>query len=144
MPRSLEERVAALEAAVEALKPVELGDLSSEFNNMRVHRCPPKWIDSGGPDYTGSRLSETTPEFCDALSSFLSWRAGKEEQEAKTYLSKKTGEQLPVAPLTRRDAARAKAWGKRLREAGPAITKTRGVAVQRSLGDYDDGTDLPF
>lgn len=136
MTKSLEERVAALEAAVEALKPVDVGDINSEWNNFVVRRSPKNWLASGGTDYEGRRLSETTPEFCDALASFLDWRATKEAEEGKTYVKKATGEALPVAPLTRKDAARAKAWARRLREAAP---------TQRplSLGTSDD-SDIPF
>lgn len=119
MTLSIEERLTALEAAVAALKPIDVGDLNSEWANFVIRKCPPSWLKSGGPDYEGRRLSETSPEFCDALASMLDWRAGKETEENKTYLKKTTGESLPVAPLTRKDAARCRAWAKRLRETLP-------------------------
>ena len=121
MTLSIESRLTALEAAVAALKPINLGDLTSEYNNPRVYKSPKTWLQSGGVDYAGRLLSETTPEFCDAFASFLTWKAGKEAEENKTYEKKATGERLPVAPLTRKDAARARAWAVRLRDAVHAV-----------------------
>lgn len=133
MQKTVEERLAALEAAVEALKPIDVGDLNSEWANFVVRSSPRSWLETGGHDYTGQRLSACPPEFLDALASFLDWKGGKEEQEKRTYLKKTTGEQVPVAPLTRRDAERCRAWAKRLRETAP---------TQRVL--IADPLDLPF
>ncbi len=136
MSQTIEQRLAALEAAVEALKPVEIGDIHSEWNNFVIRRVPSSWLKTGGPDYSGQRLSDTSPEFCDALAAFLTWRASKETEENKTYVKKATGETLPVAPLTRKDAARARAWARKLREVSP---------TQRPLQVDDFAQDeLPF
>ncbi len=132
MTLSIEERLSALEAAVAAMKPIDLGDLNSEYNNPRVYKSPKTWLQSGGVDYEGKRLSETTADFCEAFASFLTWKAGKEEEEKKTYEKRGTGERLPVAPLTRKDAARAAAWAKRLRAGG------------QSGHSQSDADELPF
>lgn len=136
---SVEERLSALEAAVAALKPQAAIDLNDPYSDIVCFRSPPKWIEAGGPDYAGVKISQTTPEFCDAMASFLDWKAGKEAAENKTYTKKATGEMLPVAPLTRKDASRCRAWSKRLREQAPA---RRGAPVQQGFGS-DDG-EIPF
>ena len=131
MTLSIEARLTALESAVAALKPIDVGDLNSEWANFVVRKSPPAWLKSGGIDYEGRRLSETTPEFCEAVASLLDWRAGKEEGETKTYIKKATGESLPVAPLTRKDAARARAWAAKLR------------ATVHAVASHDEA-ELPF
>lgn len=139
MTLSIEERLANLEAAVAALKPIELGDLNSEYNNPRVYKSPKTWLQSGGIDYEGKRLSETSPEFCEAFAGFMEWKAGKEAEENKTYEKKATGERLPVAPLTRKDAARARAWAARLR----GLSSSPAPAGSGYGGTGSD-SDLPF
>ncbi len=114
--RTIEERLSALEAAVEAMRPADLSDKYADFT---VRKSPPKWIDSGGPDYTGSPISQTSPEFCEAIASFLDWQASKDEERNHSYVNAK-GDTVFPAKYARKDAARARAWGKRLREATPA------------------------
>lgn len=121
--KALNERVAKLEAAVEALRPVDLGDITSEYNNFAVRKDPKSWLDSGGESYAGKRLSECPPAYLDALASLFEWMARKDEESGNTYVNKKTGEAMPTAPLKRKDAARAKAWAKKLREGGAPTPK---------------------
>lgn len=120
--RQLKMQVAKLVGGPGVAKaPMNLGDITSEYNDFVVRKDPPNWRKQGLPSFEGRRLSQTTPEFLDALAQFLDWRAGKEEEENATYTSKKTGQQEPKSPWTRKDAARARAWAERLREGGAAV-----------------------
>ena len=150
MTKSLEERVAALESAVEALRPVDVsGDKYADFT---VRRSPPQWLEGGGPDYAGQPISSTTPEFCDAIASFLSWQADKDEAKNYSYVNAK-GDTVFPAKFARKDAARARAFAVKLRATPrrtdaplPAPRRQAGPA-QPTFGDYgaDDGVDpIPF
>lgn len=135
MTKSLEDRVAALEAAIESLKPV---DLSDKYADFVVRKSPPNWITSGGHDYSGELVSKTSPEFCDALASFLDWQASKDEEQKKSYVNAKGATVFP-AVFARKDAGRARAWAKRMRE-------TAQPAVANSWTAPRTGTDdgIPF
>ncbi len=121
---TLEERVAALEAKLEGLleaaKPV---DLSSQYANFKVRKSPPNWLEHGGNDYAGYPIAETTPEFCEALASYLDWQAGKDEAKNYSYVNAKGTTVFP-AKYARIDAARARAWAQRMRAQAPGIAKT--------------------
>lgn len=150
MTKSIEERVAALESAVESLRPVDVsGDKYADFT---VRKCPPSWLESGGPDYTGQPISSTTPEFCDAIASFLDWQAGKDEAKNYSYVNGK-GDTVFPAKYARKDAARARAFALKLRatprrtDAPLPAPRRQGGPAQPTFGDYDsdDGSDLiPF
>ncbi len=142
--KDLQKRVMKLEMEREASKPVDLGDLTSDWNNFVIRRDPKNWVDNGGPSYEGQRLSEASPEYLDALAGMLEWKAKKEAEEGKTYPSKKTGELLPVSPLTRKDAARARAWAERLRKAGPRTESAHERAKRNGYQPDDDDGGLPF
>lgn len=147
MSKTLEERVAALESIIESLRPVDLSDRYADFT---IRKSPPQWLTSGGHDFAGQPISTTSPEFCDAIASFLTWQAEKDEEQNKTYVNAK-GVTVAPAVYARKDAARARAWAARLREsrrpgAAPAQTLRRQPGpAQPSFGDHlDDGSDLPF
>ncbi len=125
--KSIEERLSALEVAIEAMKPA---DLSDKYADFVVRRSPPQWLESGGPDYTGTNISQTTPEFCDAIASFLDWQASKDEAKGYSYVNGK-GDTVFPAKFARKDAQRARGWAQRLRAAGPAKRAT-------------DSGELPF
>lgn len=144
--KTVEERLAALESAVEAMRPVDIaGDKYADFT---IRRSPPQWLEGGGPDYTGQPISSTTPEFCDAIASFLDWTAGKDEAKSYSYVNSK-GDTVFPAKFARKDAARARAWAVKLREnrrpgASAAAPPRRQAPTQAHLGDHDDGSDHPF
>lgn len=120
--KTIEERIAALEAAVAAMKAsatasatIEVDIANDRYANFSVYKCPPKWLEAGGTDYAGMTLSETTPEFCEALASFLDWQAARDEAKNYSYVNGK-GETVFPAKFARKDAARARAWAKKLRD----------------------------
>lgn len=133
--KTLEERVAALEAKVEAMQPIDI-DLSQEWNNPVVRKDPKNWLEQGGTSFEGRRFSECPPAYLDALAGLFTWMAKKDQESGATYVSKKTGEALPTAPLKLKDAARAKAWAAKLRATGT-------TPAGREPGS-DDDTSLPF
>ncbi len=127
--KSVEERLAALEAIIESLRPVDLSDKYADFT---IRRSPPQWLEGGGPDYTGHTISQTTPEFCDAIASYLDWTAAKDEAKNYSYVNGK-GDTVFPAKFARKDAARARAWAAKLR-AKPSVVRSR----------RDDADELPF
>lgn len=138
--KTIEQRIAELEATVAKLQgaaasaqPVDLA--SDKYADLTVRRSPPKWLESGGPDYTGTAISQTTPEFCDALAAYLDWTAAKDEAKNYSYVNGK-GETVFPAKYARKDAARARAWAVRLR-AAPVVASS----AWRPGGDTGD---LPF
>ncbi len=148
MARTIEERLAALEAAVAALKPQAPVDLDADkYADFTIRRCPPKWIDSGGRDYTGDSISTTTAEFCDALASFLDWTAEKDEAKNYSYVNGK-GDTVFPARFARKDAARARAWAVKLRsapatQARPWQPPKARQAPQNDFGSHADD-EIPF
>lgn len=144
MTKTLEQRVSDLEATVEAMRPVDLSDRYADFT---IRKSPPKWLESGGIDYAGQSISQTSPEFCDAIASFLDWQAGKDEASNHSYVNGK-GDTVFPAKYARKDAARARAWATKLR-ARPAAAQEverqiasntkHGGQRQTNLGPKDDG-----
>src|SRR5579859_8084351 len=104
-PRSLDERIATMEKAVEkilrgvTLLVVHLGALPKqagaangaariatdseiddpEWGDKEIRKDPPRWK---GESFKGQRWSQTTPEYLDALAGFLDWASGKKREEA--------------------------------------------------------------
>jgi len=122
-------------------------DLDGKYGNPEIRKPPPRWA---GEDYTGRRFSETEPAFLDTLAGFLDWKAGKAEEENKVSASGN-----PVAPLIRKDAARARGWAARLRAGTPAVAAaprpqreppSYGPAgsVHQQGDAFESGDDLPF
>lgn len=67
-----------------------------------VVRFPPRsWQ---GPDFSGKRYSQCSPEFLECLASFLTWAADHPKEGKEQYASS-----------NRLDAARARSWARRLR-----------------------------
>ncbi len=146
MTRSIEERLSALEAAVAAMKPQAPVNLDTDkYADFAVRKSPPKWIDSGGRDYTGENISTTTPEFCDAIADFLDWQAEKDEAKNYSYVNGK-GETVFPAKFARKDAARARAWAVKLRATPQRSWQppaARAPQPDRSQGEVSDD-ELPF
>lgn len=138
--RTIEERLATLESIVESLRPVDLSDRYADFT---IRKSPPQWLQSGGHDFAGQPISTTSPEFCDAIASFLDWQASKDEEQNKTYVNN-AGKTVAPAVYARKDAARARAWAVRLREnrrtgGAPPPPRRQGVATVNL-----DSDEIPF
>ena len=146
MDKTIEERVSALEAAVAALRPQPAVNLDSDrYADFLVKRSPPRWLSSGGADYAGQPISTTTPEFCDAIASYLDWTAQKDEEKNHSYVNAK-GDTVFPAKFARKDAARARAWSVKLRSA-PVSSRPPGRRPSANDGYDDLGQDefpLPF
>lgn len=101
-------------------------DLDSQWGDPEIRKDPPRW---DGPSFAGCRYSECTPEYLETLAGFLDWKADRDEEEGRV-----TSKGKPTAPYSRKDAARARGWAKRIREgrAAPA-------ASQRSNGGHGAG-----
>ncbi|MBA2683244.1 MAG: hypothetical protein H0U66_01960 [Gemmatimonadaceae bacterium] len=138
--KTVEQRLAALEAAVAALKPVDISN--DQYADFKIRRCPPRWLESGGPDYTGQPISTTSPEFLDALAGFLTWQAEKDELRNHSYVNGK-GETVFPAPFARRDAARARAFAAKMR-----ANAAKGAPPRRPAGpasyENDANDPIPF
>jgi hypothetical protein len=78
-------------------------DLQGQHGDPQIKMRVRDWT---GPDMKGKRASQCPPEFLDLYSDLLEWAAGKEETDP---------EKKRYAPLTRKDAARCRAWSQRIR-----------------------------
>jgi len=83
-------------------------DLDGKYGDPVVKFMPRDWT---GPSFVGSRMSQCPPELLDVLAETFDYFAGK--AEVKNEL---TGKGKPVAEFKRADAARARGWGKRMRD----------------------------
>lgn len=86
-------------------------DLDSDYGNFVVKKNPPRWK---GRDYSGKRLSETEPDFLDALAAFKQWAASKDRE---------AGKDPKWAEL---DRERAAGWAARLRNGWKSKPETEG------------------
>lgn len=85
-------------------------EMSGEWGNPTVHKDPPRWK---GASFAGCQFSVCPSDYLNELANFFDWCADRDEENGKTYLHKKSGEQRPSAPLRRRDAKLARGWAKR-------------------------------
>jgi hypothetical protein len=134
-------------AAVEA-------DIDGPRGNPEVRFIPKRWE---GPSYKGKTFSECDPDFLDMLAEAFDYFARKEDETGA--VDKNGG---PKSRWTRLDAARARAWAKRLRGGhvgggggGAAARKPRpapaAAAAAPALDDFgagfpapEDDDDIPF
>lgn len=110
---AFEARLVAVEtnriAPVEETLAVDIDD--PKYGDPVVRKNPPRWT---GEDFAGRPYSQCTPEFLDSLAGFLLWRAKKEEAEP---------EKAKYARYSRLDAARARAWIKRMGEVATSASR---------------------
>ncbi len=117
-------------------------DLDGSYGNPTIKYMPREkyWT---GQDFTGYKLSETSPEFLDAYAKYLdacAYMASKEDDEKK----RKSGE------YKAKDASRARGWSKRLRAGHQPTAQAAdggGSDFDEPEGDFgyasgDD--DVPF
>lgn len=95
----LRTRMAALEAATGLFESDEM--LDRPKGDPKVNFPPRSWR---GPDFTGKRFSECSPEFLDAMAEVLTWAADNPREGKERF-----------AVGNRLDAKRARAWARRLR-----------------------------
>jgi hypothetical protein len=79
-------------------------DLQGQHGDPQIRMRVKDW---SGPDMKGKRASQCPPEFLDLYADLLDWAAGKEEADS---------EKKRFAPLTRKDAARCRAYARRKRD----------------------------
>ena len=92
---------AAVSVPTGEVMPAPDSDLDSIYGDFICKKDPPRYK---GPGFAGKRLSQTTPEYCDAVMSFKLWCVGKDLEAGD---EKKAG-------YGRTDAARALGWKLRL------------------------------
>jgi len=103
---SQDRRLTAIERALVGPDVAPARELDSQYGNPVIKKDPKGWR---GPSFQGKRLSQATPEYLDVLAELKDWIA---EQEDK----KGTPEGDKYAAFSRKDAARARGWAKRLRD----------------------------
>lgn len=123
-------------------------DLDGNYGDPTIKYMPKEkyWT---GADFTGYKLSETSPDFLDAYAKYL---------DACAYGARKDGDERK-AGFKEKDAGRARGWAARLRNGWrPADANARGPAGGSPSGesavpsDYNDGAydsgagfdDVPF
>jgi hypothetical protein len=90
-------------------------DLDGPHGDPQIRMRVKDW---SGPDMKGRRASQCPPEFLDLYADLLDWAAGKEEADP---------EKKRFAPLTRKDAARCRAYARRKRDNPGPLEASRGA-----------------
>lgn len=101
-------------------------DLDGKYGNPEVRTRVKDW---SGPPMTGRKFSQCPAEFLDLLADVLDWKAGKEASDP---------EKAKYAPLTRKDAARARGWAARIR-AGKVTPPATEAATDDDGWGQDSG-----
>jgi hypothetical protein len=166
--KALESRVQALETTIAALKAVFVGgsagvggaggevatdrELDSQYGDEQVRKSPKKWLENGGHDYKGYKLSQCPADFLEEFASLQDWMASKDDESGKMYQPKGGKAPYPMSRFGRKTARLARGWAKRIREGWKpkalapmgAESKEPDAFAQNggSFGD-DDGGD-PF
>lgn len=105
------------------VKPGPDSDLDSEYGDFVVKKDPPRYK---GPSFAGKKLSQTSPEFCDAVMGLALWKAAKDIEAGD---EKKAG-------YARRDAERALGWKLRLEggfKTGPSIEADDDIPFSKAV-----------
>lgn len=87
-----------------------------EWGDKEIRKDPPRWK---GEAFKGRRWSQTSPEYLDAMANFLDWSAGKKREEAAAATGEEQAKLIKYAGYDEADAAKVRAWSKRLRERPP-------------------------
>jgi hypothetical protein len=85
-------------------------DLDSTYGNPLIKKDPPKWT---GASYVGCNYADCPSDYLDSLAGFLDWKAGKDEEAARTASGEEADKKRKYAGYARKDAARARGWAKR-------------------------------
>jgi hypothetical protein len=97
--KDLRDRVAYLESASGLF--ASDSDLDSQYGDEQIRFSPKSFR---GPDYTGKRMSQCSPEFLEALAEAMTYAANNPKPDKLKYVAG-----------NRRSAARARGWSRRLR-----------------------------
>ena len=128
-------------------------DLDSQYGDPEVKRDPKQWA---GESMVGRRFSQCPPDYLETLAGFKDWQARKDDESGAV-----DDKGRPKSHWAKKDAARARGWGKRVRD-GWTPSNGAGAAPQPSrygasghgasakhTGSPDDygaaaGDDIPF
>jgi hypothetical protein len=106
---SLKQLLAKSRAAASTAGVANDSDLDGQYGDPIIKAADPR--DWTGDSQKGNRYSQCPAAYLDLLADRLDYFAGKAEAEGKLTSAGK-----PVAPLKRKDAARARGWAKRIRD----------------------------
>lgn len=106
-------------------------DLDGKYGNPEVKFNPRDW---NGPSFKNARMSECPAAFLDLLAETFDYFAQKAEEKDERTDSGKS-----VAVFKRADAARARGWAKRNRNATPTAPATTGTATAPAGDDWGVG-----
>lgn len=119
----MQNAVAKAPAHTGGVEPAPDSEIDSQYGNPVVRKDPPRWV---GISCVGMPYSKCPPDFLDSLAGFLEWCAGREET---------TPGKEKYAAYSRKDAARALGWARRLR-ANPAKQPSLPQQQEVPLDDY--------
>lgn len=152
--KTLEERVATLEAIVEGFRaalggnrPPGVGavaddqDLDGQYGDPEI-RFDPREKYWKGPSFVGKRFSQCRADYLDAMAKYL---------DAGAFMANKNGDAKGATYKTR-DAARARGWAKRIRAGygGRPASANGGSGVddpyapRGGADDLADDDEVPF
>jgi hypothetical protein len=119
-------------------------DLDSEWGDPIVKKDPGRWK---GASYASCHMSECPPDYLDVLAQQFDWMAQKDDEQGKTWTSKKEGAQpIPASSFKRKDAARARGWAARARanagRNGAPPGRAAAPSTPDDVGAADD--EIPF
>lgn len=152
MAKSIEERIAALEAAVfsrggstsnsdDDTKPASDADLDGQYGDPQVRKDPTAkyWT---GKSYVGKKLSQCPADYLRAFARY---------KQACAFMNDKAGDpqKAKYAGYDRKDAARAVGWALRIesgRSAAPPspAPQSGGGDFASDFGDAYDTEEIPF
>lgn len=98
-------------------------DLDGQYGNPEVRAKDPR--DWTGEPMKGRRFSECPPDYLDMIADRFDYFASKEEDPKK-------------AGYSRKDAARARGWAKRIREGKVTVMAGAAAASDAEWGDRDE------
>ncbi len=113
-------------------------EMSGQYGDPILKKHPPRWTGPAG-EFVGKRFSQCSPDVLDVVAGFNDWKADK---EAATAGKEK------YAAYSRKDAARARGWAKRLREGwkAPPEPESSFAGDGGGFGDsggFGDDSSLP-
>jgi hypothetical protein len=108
-------------------------DLDGQYGDPLIKKDPPRW--DGGP-VAPCHMSEAPPEWLENLANFLDWRAAQQDEKQEV-----DNKGRPRSDWSRKDAARARGWARRISANGGAPPPRKASAADQSYANDDD---IPF
>lgn len=88
-------------------------DLDGEYGDPIVKKDPKRWT---GESFAGCKMSECPPDYLEEVASLFDWMADRDDEQGKTWTSKKPGATpKPASTFKRKDASLARGWALRKR-----------------------------